>query len=141
VTIRFSNGDDHLELQLVEIESDPHAAGDARILIDVRSSGFCGNNDVWISAESFRAFCSGLVALESSRSGDVTLESLSPNELNLTISSVDSVGHFGVFGTTGHHDVREHGSTWHSIDFGFEFDPSQLATATNASWISENSIT
>lgn len=138
MTIRFSHADDYIELNIVEVEELPQVAGDTRMLVEVQSSGFKGDNDVWVSVGSFLDFCSSLVELAEKRSGEAQLESISPNELDLVIRPVDSVGHFGVFGTTGYHVIREHGSVFHSVSFGFEFDPAQLRDASRIDWVKAN---
>ena len=66
------------------------------------------------------------------------LESMAPDELRLVIRSVDSSGHMAVEGATGHQVLREHSRPWHSLTFGFEFDPSQLVKAVSIDWVRRN---
>lgn len=129
MTTRFSNGDDYLELEILTDKSASQAMGDARVLIDVRSAGFCGNNDVWVSACNLRQFCVDLLQLEKRRSGEARLVSISPSELTLVIKSVDSLGHMGIFGSTGYDVHRDHGPAHHSVSFGFEVEPDQVQSA------------
>jgi hypothetical protein len=52
------------------------------------------------------------------------------------VHSVTSRGHIAVSGKTGYLIQHESGGFWHSVEFGFEFDPSQLASATKLAWVS-----
>ena len=89
-----------------------------------------------MSAESLRGFCRASVALEASRRGTAELESISPDELHLKVHSITSRGHVAVSGKTGYLIQHDSGGFWHSVEFGFEFDPSQLASATKLPWVS-----
>lgn len=134
--IRFSNGEDSLEIDIVEFGSE-QANDDPYVTIRVQSSGFCGANDLWIQGLEFRNFCGGLIEVEKTRRGQVSLRSISPGELDLTIKSVSSLGHFAVIGSIGHRVLREHGDIDHSVAFGFEFDPSQLSAAARTAWVAD----
>jgi hypothetical protein len=79
-----------------------------------------------------------LVALERDRRGEALLEAVLPEELRLVVRSVDSCGHMTVEGSTGYEVQREHCRPWHSVDFGFEFDPSQLLRAIGVAWVRRN---
>ena len=68
------------------------------------------------------------------KGGAHTLESISPDELELNIFSVDSLGHIGVKGFTGHNVFLENISFRHCVQFGFEFDPSQLISTVKECW-------
>jgi hypothetical protein len=80
-------------------------------------------------------FRKSLASLCQNLNGEAALASMSPNELSLTINSVSSRGHLAVHGSLGHHVVTENSQFWHSIAFGFEFEPSQLEEASHASWL------
>lgn len=54
---------------------------------------------------------------------------MSPNELILELKFIDSAGHIGIFGKIGKHVQSERSLIFHSLEFGFEFDPSQLISA------------
>ena len=133
--IRFDNEEDFVEIDIADSESDN--TGDRYLTIKVQSAGFCGANDLWIHGAEFKAFCSGIIAVEEKRQGQVTLKSISPGELDLTIKSVSSLGHFVIVGVTGYEVQREHAMIDHSISFGFEFDPGQLYNASKVTWVTE----
>ena len=137
--IRFSDKTDFLELDLdMQEEDDLPSKGDAYLTIRVASNGYTGENDLWVDHRSFFSFCSALSDLECSRTGEAVLESMSPGELHLRFHSVDSCGHIAVEGLTGYDVQREHSRFQHSVQFGFEFDPSQLLEAVKEDWIKRN---
>ncbi len=137
--LRFENHQDFVEIDLANQETaDLPSKGDAYRAIRVSAAGFTGHNDLWVLASAFRSFCRALIILERERRGEAVLESISPDELRLVVRSVDSRGHMLVEGSTGYEVHRENSRPWHSVDFGFEFDPSQLLKAASVDWIKRN---
>jgi hypothetical protein len=138
--ITFNNKNNYLEIDLLSLEDDKSlpSYGDARLMISVSSNKFSGENAFWVSARAFKEFCANLIALEKNRLGEATLESISKDELELKIFSVDSLGHIGIKGLIGHNIFSENISFHHCVKFGFEFDPSQLITAVKERWVKEN---
>jgi hypothetical protein len=137
--IRFGDNTDCVEIGLATQEdADLPSKGDVYLTIAVRSSGYCGQNDLWVDNLAFCSFCSALDALEQRRSGEALLESISPDELRLRIYSIDSCGHMAIEGITGYALQKEHRMFRHSVQFGFEFDPSQLLDALKEDWIRRN---
>ena len=137
--MRFENQQDFLELDLTEQETaDLPSKGDAYVTVRVSSGGFSGHNDLWVLAPALRSFCQGLVSLERDRRGKAVLESVLPEELRIVVRSVDSCGHMLIEGSTGYQAQREHSRPWHSVAFGFEFDPSQLVRAVRVAWVRTN---
>lgn len=138
--IRFSYHNDFLELGLdSQEEADLPSRGDAYLTIRVSSAGFAGHNDLWVSGECLRKFCADLVALERNRRGAASIESVLPEELKVTVRSINSRGHMAVEGHTGYEVQREDFRYPHAVHFGFEFDPSQLVAAVSVEWIERNS--
>jgi hypothetical protein len=111
------------------------AWGDAYVQIAVRSNGFVGHNDLWLQREQLAQFAKQLVALDRTLKGEATLSSISPNELEVTVRSVSSRGNVAVQGSTGYFVQGENAHFWHSVSFGFEFEPGQLAAALKESWL------
>jgi hypothetical protein len=140
--IRFDNRDDFVEIDLARKEDAClPSLGDGMFTIQVPSSGFTGHTNAWVSADSLRSFCTALVRLEQKRKGEARLEAIMPEELSLAIRSTDSRGHMAVEGVAGGFVFREDSqpwNAWHAVQFGFEFGPSQLATAVREEWIQEN---
>ena len=134
--MRFWQGDDYFQLDVSpEEDTSLQSYGDAYVTVEVNSHGFRGHNDLWVSAENLRGFCRALVALEASRRGAAELESISPDELHVEVHSVTSRGHVAVSGKTGYLIHHESGGFRHAVEFGFEFDPSQLAAAIRLAWV------
>ena len=138
--LRFENQGNFFELDLTRQEVDElPSKGDAYVTVRVSSAGFVGHNDLWVACGSLREFCASLIALERDRRGKAEIHSMSPNELLLTVRSADSRGHMLVEGATGYHVLQREGATlWHAVQFGFEFEPSQLVAATSVAWVKEN---
>ena len=101
----------------------------------VRSNGFCGQSSSWVFMENMERFCKALISLNNTLKGNASLESISPEELSLIIAPVNLRGYLGVSGLIGHHFYSENTDHWHSVNFGFEFEPSQLQLAIQAPWI------
>lgn len=135
-TLRLTNAGDFIEMS-VAIEEDEklQSNGDVYVTLKIQSEGFSGHNDLWVIADQMRKFASVLVALERNLRGEVKLESVSPNELSLKVFSVSSRGNVAVQGSTGYEVGRENRSFWHSVSFGFEFEPSQLLHAVQLPWV------
>lgn len=137
--IRFSNNKDILELGLaIQEEDNLPSQGDLYLTVAVRSNGYMGQNDLWVQYRSFRSFCAALADLERNRHGEAILESASPDELKIRVHSVDSCGHMAVEGLTGYDVQREHSRFRHTVQFGFEFEPSQLLENLKVDWVKRN---
>ena len=134
--MHFSNGQNSFEMG-VAIEEDrslPHH-GDAYVTVKVQSAGFGGHNDLWVIGTAFADFCRALVQLDRSLVGEAILEGASPKELQLKVRSVTSRGHLAVEGNTGYNIQGHHGSYWHAVSFGLEFEPSQLSAVVALPWV------
>lgn len=134
--LRLSNGKNLFEMD-VQIEQDDslQSCGEAYLTIYVMSEGFSGHNDLWVTGKQIEQFCKGLVTLERTLTGVTELASISPNELYLQILSVTSRGNVAVKGQCGYEVQGENESFWHSVAFGFEFEPSQLTAAVKLPWV------
>ena len=122
----------------VTVENEPVPSfGDALVVLQVESEDFRGNLDCWVHREAAIEFCSQLQALEHSRRGEAALESISPGELKLVIKSVTSRGNMAVVGSIARQVYAGEGSYSHRLDFGFGFDPSQLAVLMREKWVQD----
>jgi hypothetical protein len=111
--------------------------GDAFVAVNLLSGGFGGQSKAWVSGPEFSAFRTALISLEKSLKGEATLESISPESLKFRIYPANNRGYLAIEGSTGHY-VREEGKMfWHSISFGFAFEPQQLTNAISLPWLSQ----
>ena len=128
--LTFHSAKGKLDVSIVSEETDElPSKGDVRISVLIKSNGFRGHNDIWLDGENFDSFCRALIELETNRQGEAIIKSLSPGEFELTIGSLDSVGHIGVWGKTGYHVMSPIKNFFHAVEFGFEVEPSQLQQA------------
>ena len=117
-------------IEIVAVRRVPQhlpSAGDTELSILVSSSGFSGRGTTWVHASRLAAFVVQLQELEGQRQGAATLEGISREEFQLRIRSIDRQGHFAVSGKLAcqvYADQR--GPYLHAVEFGFEFDPTQL---------------
>lgn len=123
-------GDGNNRLQIVFKDGVPHdlpGVGDAQLHVTVTSSGFSGAADVWLGDSELRAFLQDATEFELRRQGSIEIGSMSPDLFRLKIFSVDRKGHLATSGRLGTlRRGNEGGFHTSAIDFGFDFDPSQL---------------
>ena len=134
--LRFEDLQNFVEIDVaIEDTADLPSFGDARVTIHISSSGFEGHNNLWVLGPALHSFSRALIALEQNRRGEAVLESVAPDELRLVLRSVNSRGHMIIEGFTGRGVLNENSRSWHSVHFGFEFDPSQLVRAVSVDWV------
>ena len=118
------------------LEDDPiQSKGDAYLTIQVSSAGFTGRNDLWVCDNVFSEFCRSLVTLERSLKGECLIESVLPEELRLRVFAANSRGTLAIEGTTGYLRLDGDLKFWHSVSFGFAFEPQQLTKAISLPWM------
>jgi hypothetical protein len=134
----LTNSTNFFELELLREESDSGSVnGYPTVLFRAAASanGFRGESEAWVFTEHLEKFCKSLVSLNDLLRGEASLDSLSPNELSVKLASVNSRGYLGVSGQIGKHFFTENSDYWHSVSFGFEFEPAQLQAAIRVPWI------
>jgi hypothetical protein len=110
------------------MEWNDDGGGDFLVSIEAEADGFCGHADGHVVGKDLRRFTSELERLEQSRRGKAQLSSAAPNEFQVTIRAIDGAGHMGVSGVLRY--LRPGPERPHqSLEFFFEFDPSQLPQA------------
>ena len=139
-TVQFASEreESFVAIELLEVAEAAYAPGDALLGVRVQSSGFAGTSEVWVLLEQLRQFCAELMALNGSLRGEATLNSISPEELELKVLSVSSRGHIAVQGKVGRYVYGSERMYWHSTAFGFEFEQTQLAPAVQVPWVVAN---
>ena len=100
--------------------------GDFLVSIEAESYGFTGHADGHVAENDFQQFVKSLRDLERTRLCDATLVSAMPGEFEVSIRSLDNLGHLAVQGKLSWDDgtYYEHVN---QLTFSFEFDPSGLA--------------
>lgn len=136
--IRLTNATSFFELELLREEGDSDSAnGYPSVLFRAAASsnGFRGESEAWVFTKHLENFCKSLVSLNDLLRGEASLDSLSPNELSVKLAAVNLRGYLGVSGQIGNHFFTENSDYWHSMSFGFEFEPAQLQAAIRTPWI------
>ncbi len=105
--------------------------GDYYVVIKAKAHGFRGHADGHVVDAEFKAFAKGVQDLARSRRGEASLTSAHPGLFDLTIRSVDSVGHLGVFGSLSFETVGDP-KEQQSLQFSLNFDPAQIERAASA---------
>src|SRR5687768_7900149 len=127
-------------IEIVQIDEAQSAydSGDVLMSVVVESHGFKGKAEVWVLQEELARFAQAVTGLNQSLHGNAVLRSVSPGELDLEVLSVSSRGHLAVQGSIGHQMYDQERMHWHSMQFGFEFEPGQLEAVVAESWIAKN---
>ena len=122
-TIRFTfpGGGVSIKAQL-EGES-----GDYYVCIRARASGFKGHSDGHVIGAAFDEFIDDLRRLESTRRGNATLSSVHSGQFSIEVRSKSLLGHMEVVGTLSFTSYPSETRHQQKLEFGFEFDPGQLA--------------
>jgi hypothetical protein len=134
--IKISNGESFVELRIAETEVSLQAVGDARIAVQIQSSGFSGASDAWCSRDQIRSFCTSIIALDQTLKGECSLRSMSPENLCLLLSATTR-GHIDVSGNISRRVMANTHWFLHSVTFGFDVEPAQLSSSIARSWIYE----
>ena len=112
----------------MSLDWDDQGDGDYLVSIEAEAEGFKGHADGHVTGSDLRTFTDGLKELERSRKGKAVLISALPDEFQVTVQAIDSVGHMGVTGALRYTRL---GCEWpvQALQFGFDFEPNQLIEA------------
>src|SRR5262245_5700587 len=85
---------------------------------------FAGRNPrIWIDANEQRRFLGALRDLERDRRGEARMAAMSPEEFELAVRVIDSVGHVSVEGMIGRLQYFAHRYDRLLLKFSFTLDP------------------
>lgn len=111
------------------LTSESDGGEDYLVAIDAEADGFKGHTDGHVVGAAWQGFRQALAALEKTRKGEATLESAMPGEFSVRIGAINGRGHMGVSGCLAY---ARAGWPRQSLNFAFEFEPSQLAAVQQA---------
>lgn len=99
-----------------------------KLRIEVQLHGFSAQCEAWVERLAVGDFATALKRIEESRRGDALLQGEDPEDLELKVSSLDSVGHMLLeFKVTRLTVVGDKGRPLSiQLTGGFELDPSLL---------------
>lgn len=129
VSIKFSNNECFVDF-VFEIENVPFVSenNDTRLNLILQSGPYSASQQFWIHGNAMEQFIADLIQFEETRTGKVCLESMSPGELELTFERVSSAGRTSISGMLSNMRFEKTPSR-NKLNFGFDFDPSQLIEA------------
>jgi hypothetical protein len=64
--------------------------GDLQVEFNASVESFSASGDFWLAWDEFKDFAAALRALSSSRSGNATINSMSPGEMTLSLAMANS---------------------------------------------------
>lgn len=119
-----------IEIEVVDcVSAKLPTPGDVEVSLAVSSGNFAGQGFAWIEAAALSSFVGQLRELETRRQGSAELERMSSGEFRLRIWSINRRGHMAIAGRIAKQIHKgEAGPYLHSVEFGFEFDPTLLPT-------------
>ena len=131
-TLIFGIGDSLLSIEItLEENRDLPNHGDARLEMAAESAGFSGAASCWVDRDVLASFTLALQRMAHTLTGTAELQSTSPGELSLQIYPLSSRGVFGVEGQIGRGNYGQEKRFWHSINFGFAVEYSQIEKAAS----------
>lgn len=127
------DGENLLKLTATHRSNTVYDAGNTqfaiRIHITDQKTIFAAETGCWIELRMLVAFAEQLCALEEQRQGSAALQSMSPDEFQLEIRSIDPIGHMAAVGQVGHWFHTGSGDPyWSDVKFRVPFCPSELPT-------------
>lgn len=124
--------DDHSAMQL-SLSTGETGDDDVYLVAEVSTKGFVGrNSSVGVSRRSWDAFIGDLQKLETTRTGEARLISMSPADFELRICSYDRARHIRVAGFVGDYVVSRDVTDVARVPFRIEIDPSTLGSLVTA---------
>jgi hypothetical protein len=126
--MEIREGDNCVKIEPVDyVLKSSSAAGDVELSVEVSSDQFSGQGFAWVAVPTLASFLAQLSELESRRQGAASMEGMSPEDFRLRIWSVNHRGHLAIGGCVSKRVYRGEGCPYrHTIEFGFEFDPTLL---------------
>ncbi|MBX7148311.1 hypothetical protein K1X76_04445 [bacterium] len=94
-SFRLASGSSFLECRVLERDATSH---DYLVGVEVSSSGFSAQHELWVERFSVEAFNRDLKILSSSFTGKAFLKGMSPNSFLLSLTPLTKTGYLAVTG-------------------------------------------
>jgi len=101
------------------------------VTVDAKAYGFRGHADGPVELDAFKKFAKDIVKLAKARKGQATFSSAFPGFFDVTVRSIDGVGHLGVFGSLTAKSGTEFDED-QKLQFSLHFEPAQIESAARA---------
>lgn len=114
------------KIEITVIESIKEHYPSHRIQIEIETENIKANfnNHVWVGDTDLESFIKELIALDKSRIGEASIESMSPGEMKLLFKSTDNAGHISVLLQYGKKSI--HIDYSYDLQIEFQVDPTSL---------------
>ena len=85
-------------IQLIVVDSELHYYPSYKLSVQLKTEEISAKFDrsIWVSEVDVQNFIQQLEALDKSRNGEAKLSSMSPDEFDLIIENLDTLGHLSV---------------------------------------------
>lgn len=115
--------------EVYRVPSEVQCGDDVQLSVKVISGKFSAEVNAFFDQPRLQTFVRGLTELERTREGLAELSTMYSDEVWLRFAVADGWGHTRVEGMLINYDVRGVRPCRHSIEFGFDFDPTFLPAA------------
>ena len=100
-----------------------------QLAVSVQDKGFTGiNHTIYIDRDELRDFLAACSTFDKTLHGQVTLRSMSPEELIITIENIDEWGHLALKYRIGRFSYVGLATVWHSVSGGFPFELTEISS-------------
>lgn len=122
------------KITFTRIESVKEHYPSCRVKIEIETENIRTdfNTYIWLRHPEIEKFIIEVDALDKSRKGEATLESMSPGEMMLTLKPIDDLGHLSVSLRLAKEDSINKDYSF-DIKVAFQIDPTSLTVVRNGS--------
>ncbi|QQE80615.1 hypothetical protein [Alicyclobacillus sp. SO9] len=129
--MRVLSDDRESYIEMIPVEYESQHLPSVSLMISISASSYghlysASNPTVWFTKESLKKFISDLNLLDASRQGAATLQSMSPNECEISIFAFDHRGHVAIKLLMSKPQFGTGQMFQHHLETGFELDPTEL---------------
>lgn len=129
MTIQNEIGNRKIELNISDFETVNYPSYHLKINLSTEELNAEFNRPIWISLTDLESFIQKLTELDKTRTGDIKLESMSPDEFYLRFRNIDNLGHLSVELKIQKESPYQKDSDL--VKMKFEFDPTNFPKIIN----------
>ncbi|AXP82936.1 hypothetical protein CJ739_3877 [Mariniflexile rhizosphaerae] len=129
MTIQNEIGNRKIELNISDFETVNYPSYRLKINLSTEELNAEFNRPIWISLTDLESFIQKLTELDKTRTGDIKMESMSPDEFYLRFRNIDNLGHLSVELKIQKESPYQKDSDL--VKMEFEFDPTNFPKIIN----------